>query len=120
MFATDGTRIFYPTAPDRVFSIRMADLAAWDGSDDMASEDTSISGVAPMLSMPSIAPMYERPSVAPEHFIGGLRCMEPLREEGPWDAEDFADALEMWADWCDRQSEAMDAADALAVVSEAA
>jgi hypothetical protein len=54
-------------------------------------------------------------SMAPPAFLGGLRCMDPLRtEDTTEDNADFHDALEMWADWCDRQDEAADLADGVA------
>jgi chemotaxis regulatin CheY-phosphate phosphatase CheZ len=105
MFATDGTTIFYPTNPNRVFNIGIRTLALAPGSDNGFEMITFVCDLATMVTTEDEA-----------HRL--LDAIDPADPKAPrrWpdgDAEDFADALEMWADWCDRQSEAMDAADAV-------
>src|SRR5688572_12293961 len=49
MFAHDGTTIFYPTAPGRVYTITIAALADCDGSDEDYSDSTAHGGLSDML-----------------------------------------------------------------------
>lgn len=134
MFCHDSTSIFYPTAPGRVYIIGIAALADCDGSDEDYSDSTSTGDMFDMLAgggcsecgherdrltfIPRIALVKSIPGGWwPGNWPTTTRGVNDEGEEGivemsPQEvADDFADALESWADWCDRDSVRLDSFD---------
>ncbi len=119
MFCHDGTTIYYPTAPGRVYTIVIFSLWDCDGSDDDFSDSTSTGDVHDMLSGLSLVGMASGDTISSE---SSPPSAWPLvyNDDGDVDhestAQDFHDALGQWADWCDRDSERLDALDNLGPV----
>lgn len=109
MFATDGTTIFYPNGPDRVFAITLWALAHWDGSDSAADDITERADLCSMVTTTIGPDAADAPRMLAS--ISAEQPQPPLTWRG--EAEDFADALELWADYCDRIAAAEDSADAI-------
>jgi len=117
MFAHDGTTIYYPTAPGRVYIINIAALADCNGGDEDFGDSTKSGDVADMFHglfdgvlrsaciVPGGAPAsWPRVYAEKDGDISG-----PVDHEAT--AQDFHDALEQWADWCDRDSARLDSLD---------
>jgi hypothetical protein len=94
MFCHDSTTIFYPTGPGRVYSVNFRTLAAMDGSDVEIKKSTDVSDLVEML-MTTLHPLFAT----------------EFPDEWPGQPDDFSDALEQWADWCDRDSARLDSLD---------
>lgn len=113
MFCHDGSTIFYPTAPGRVYSVGIAALADYDGSDEDLSDSTAVADLAGMLMAGDLLVLLSEhscpakwPCVYP--VDGGDISTEP---DLAATRDDFHDALEQWADWCDRDSARRDSLD---------
>ncbi len=121
MFCHDGTSIYYPTAPGRVYIIGIAALADCDGSDEDFSDSTAIGDVHDLTNgmFCGGAVITPKDGTFPakwprvHHEVAG-DITEDCDHEAT--AQDFHDALEQWADWCDRDSERIDALDNLGPV----
>lgn len=112
-FAHDTTTIFYPTAPGRVYSITFAALADCDGSDDDYLDSTDVGDIADMV-MTTIGPDAADTSRILVPLIPGDRYVPTTfaDADGVLSREDLDDAVEQWADWCDRDSVGRDSLDA--------
>lgn len=116
MFCHDSTNIYYPTAPGRVYIIGILALADCDGSDEDYSDSTSTGDVGDLLPIAVSASLKSTDKV-PSRWPTTTRGINDEGEEGIVEmspeevAEDFADALESWADWCDRDSVRLDSFD---------
>jgi hypothetical protein len=118
MFCHDSTTIFYPTGPGRVHMIAIAALADSDGSDEHISKSTKICDLHKMLYFAlnlkgidtGTALSYYIPDTWPKSYleVDGELSSEP---DGETTTDDFRDALEQWADWCDRDSARLDSLD---------
>lgn len=124
IFAHDQTVLFYPAAPGCVYAITLDDLAyATSVADEPAAfaSATDTLDLADMLitsatmgdaevdQQRTLYPLTARPSVAPPAFV---QARTGALADGAGDlADDFADALEAWADWCDLQAAAEDGED---------
>lgn len=128
MFCHDSTNIYYPTAPGRVYIIGILALADCDGSDEDYSDSTARGSLSDMFNMEkwsskrngvithwhsSMQPLLGTPRTWPTttrgiNDEGEEGIVEMSHEEV---AQDFADALESWADWCDRDSVRLDSLD---------
>jgi hypothetical protein len=117
MFAHDGTTIYYPTGPGRVHMITIAALADCDGSDEDFSDSTARGDVHDLASglfcggaviTPNDGTMPAKWPRVYEEVRGDI--VGPVNHEAT--AQDFHDALEQWADWCDRDSARLDSLDA--------
>lgn len=130
MFCHDGTTIFYPTGPGRVHMITISALADCDGSDEDLSDSTSLGDLGDMMRpmgrnwdtswhFSSVVDEDVVPASWPDVYIeeGGILSETPDVEAA---ALDFHDALEQWADWCDRDSARLDSLDAIMGAVEAA
>lgn len=118
IFAHDDRTLFYPTAPGRVFAIAFADLAAHTGAPAHFAdhtEETDLGGMTTTTIGPDAAdvprmlcPLTASPRKAPYGFIKAAARLsdDDLGEV----AEDFADLLGAWADWCDEQEAAAEVA----------
>lgn len=132
LFCHDGTTIYYPTGPGRVHMIDISALYDCDGSDEDFSDSTSRGDVSDLggdvVTMPfdilgsntvgnNICPGYTPCGWPPVHQEqdGGVEPMVDLMATG----DDFADCLEMWADWCDRDAACLDSLDGPAPDEEA-
>ena len=108
MFAHDGTTIFYPTAPGRVYMIAIAALADCDGSDEDLSDSTSTGDLSDFMAAANASGCSLRHvSQAPEEWP--CNELETVAEIN----QDFVDTVEQWADWCDRDSARLDSLDAI-------
>jgi hypothetical protein len=117
MFCHDGSTIFYPTAPGRVYSIGIAALADCSGSDEDLSDSTRVGDIRDIVNgMPDVQTLQAigaevlAPGAWPRvhHVVDGDVSETP--DLAATD-EDFNDALEQWADWCDRDSARLDSLD---------
>ena len=126
MFAHDGTTIFYPTAPGRVYMIAIAALADCDGSDEDYSDSTAHGDLNDMLFA-----VRDEPESRILHQFSDAPLTWPLvyiEKDGVLSddvdlqatADDFRDALEQWADWCDRDSTRLDSLDGVLAAVAAA
>lgn len=133
MFCHDSTSIYYPTAPGRVYIIAITALADCDGSDEDYSDSTARGDLADMMNELDIVTIphdllgtrrigsseasYTSVGYWPPKWPTTTRGINDEGEEGivemsPQEvADDFADALEQWADWCDRDSVRLDSLD---------
>lgn len=120
MFAADERTIFYPTAPGRVYAMDILTLADCNGSDEDFADSTTRTDIAGMVYFATkglgearrLYPTDGRtaPDVWPiEHAQKGVITKEERAEA----ADEFRDALEQWADWCDRDSVRLDSLDEL-------
>jgi hypothetical protein len=103
MFCHDSTTIFYPTGPGRVHMIAIAALYDCNGSDEDFADSTPIGDCRDMACQGLFivnGPPREWPKVYINDEVNQVAT-----------AEDFADCLEMWADWCDRDSARLDSLD---------
>lgn len=113
-FAHDDTTIFYPTAPGRVYIITFAALADCDGSDEDYSDSTEVGDIEDMILTTTgpdavevgrnLAPLFPGGKYVPDVFAD--------QADGILSREDLDDAVEQWADWCDRDSARLDSLDA--------
>lgn len=116
MFCHDSTNIYYPTAPGRVYIIGIAALADCDGSDEDYSDSTSTGSVMDIINASYETPLHSC-SVTPMRWPTTVRGTNDEGEDGIVEmthdeaAVDFFDALEQWADWCDRDSVRLDSLD---------
>ena len=127
MFCHDSTTIFYPTAPGRVYMIAIAALADCDGSDDDLSDSTEVGDVWDMTKKATngtwLWPIGDENAAAPTTWpkvydeVGG-DIVGPFNWKAT--AQDFHDALEQWADWCDRDSARLDSLDGVLAAVAAA
>jgi len=120
MFAHDGATIYYPTAPGRVYMIAVAALADVDGSDEDMLDSTNTGDISDLVAT----------SKSSGGRLSALITGDRLLPPGAWPrvyaevdgdlsglvdheatAQDFHDALEQWADWCDRDSARLDSLD---------
>lgn len=118
MFCHDSTNIYYPTAPGRVYIISITALADCDGSDEDYSDSTARGNVLDLANV-----SYQRGTLfavledEPRAWPTTTRGLNDEGEEGivemsPEEVhDDFFDALEQWADWCDRDSVRLDSLD---------
>ena len=115
MFCHDGSTIFYPTAPGRVYHIGIAALSDCSGSDEDLSDSTEVADLSAIMMAGDrldVVTAISMPDLWPRvyHVDGG-------DISGPPDLaatrDDFHDALEQWADWCDRDSAQIDSLDAI-------
>lgn len=117
MFCHDGSTIFYPTAPGRVYSVGVAALADCSGSDEDLSDSTTLVDLSGMVKRDSeIIHWGELPDSLAFQSKWPPVYVEVRGEiMGDVDMEatesDFFDALEQWADWCDRDSARRDSLD---------
>lgn len=95
----DTFSLYYPTAPGRVYSIRIKDLAHYDGDSGHLITCTMVVSIMDIPEEPF--PLRDTPSRWPWHDY----------EEYEERDADFADAVEMWLDWCDEDSARLDALD---------
>ena len=115
MFCHDSTTIFYPTAPGRVYMIAITALADCDGSDTDYADSTScgnMSDVTDAAHHGNLLPVHDH--VAPAAWatlieVGGVN----VKMGGAERLADFLDALEQWADYCDRDSARLDSFDSV-------
>lgn len=109
MFCHDSTNIYYPTAPGRVYIIAitaLADCDDCDGSDEGYSNYTSRGDLSDLMAAGNAHGCHlSSVDVLPETWPG-----EDLYTIGEIIA-DWRDALEQWADWCDRDSVRLDSLD---------
>ena|ERR1044072_2644282 len=91
MFAHDGTSIFYPCGPGRVFSIRFAGLAEATGHDDVYRTITHRADLHHMVAAGDDLHPLDLSRKAPQAWT----MLDNFND-------DLADAVEMWADYCDR------------------
>ena len=116
MFCHDGSTIYHPTAPGRVYRIGIIVLADCSGSDEDLADSTFMGDISDLarttrghryLNLCDKAPVAWPPVHAEVHgdIIGDL---DPKATD-----DDFHDALEQWADWCDRDSVRLDSLDAI-------
>ena len=110
LFCSDATTIFYPTAPGRVHCINFGDLAAADGSDDKFADATHTCDIEDMV-LDTIGDGADVPRMLSPIVTGAGRVPYAWLQNGG-DAAEFDDALEMWADWADRDSARLDSLDA--------
>lgn len=121
MFCHDGSTLFYPTAPGRVYSINIAALADCSGSDEDLSDSTKVIDVAHMLFADLVDGCGEQRNLM---VVGeassplGWPMVYPVVDGDVGTTPDlaatdldFLDALEQWADWCDRDSARLDSLD---------
>lgn len=126
MFCHDSTSIFYPTAPGRVYIIGIAALADCDGSDEDYSDSTASGDVQDIANAANRGNAITSVKVPPRSWPTTTRGVNDEGEEGIVEmshdevAQDFADALESWADWCDRDSARLDSLDEIMVAIERA
>jgi hypothetical protein len=111
MFCHDGTTIYYPTGPGRVHMIAISALYDCDGSDEDFSDSTSLGDLADMARAAFVERalyLCDRPPVAwpPVH----IERNGDITEEADVHAteEHFSEAMEQWADWCDRDAARLD------------
>ena len=100
MCLTDSTSLYYPQGCGLVRTIGLGSLAGCDGSADAYARQTKRAGLGSVVLASAAATRFRAvdPACPPRHWPGA--------------AEDFADALEAWLDWCDEQVEAADMAEA--------
>lgn len=116
MFCHDSTNIYYPTAPGRVYIIGIAALADCDGSDEDFNDSTSTGDVGDLLPIAVSASLKSTDKV-PTRWPTTIHSTNNEGEDGIVEmspeevADDFDDALESWADWCDRDSVRLDSLD---------
>jgi len=126
MFAHDGTTIFYPTAPGRVYTITIAALADCDGSDEDYSDSTAHGGLSDMLfavrDEPESRILHQFSDAPPSWPMVYIEKDGILSDNVDLQAttDDFRDALEQWADWCDRDSARLDSLDGVLAAVAAA
>lgn len=117
MFCHDGSTIYYPTAPGRVYAIGIVALSDCEGSDDDLADSTSIADLSDLVKRDSeIIRWGELPDSHAFQAKWPPVYVEVRGEiMGDVDMEateaDFHDALEQWADWCDRDSARRDSLD---------
>lgn len=113
MFCHDSTNIYYPTAPGRVYIIAITALADCDVSDDDYSDSTAKGDCYDMACHGLFAVLGQPPSAWPTTTRGvNDEGEEGIVEMSPEEVRaDFFDALEQWADWCDRDSVRLDSLD---------
>lgn len=112
MFCHDGTSIYYPAAPGRVYIVGIAALADCDGSDEDYSDSTSLGDLSDLMAAGNASGCSLRHvSMAPEEWP--CNEVETIEEVN----QDFVDCIEQWADWCDRDSEHLDTLDNLGPVA---
>ncbi len=124
MFCHDGTTIYYPTGPGRVHMITIAALADYDGSDSDFEDSTARGNVGDLpgptrLWSFGVTPAEEHvPLTWPEVHV---ERNGDIAEEVDYAAtvNDFAECIEMWADWCDRDSARLDVLDELEAITHA-
>lgn len=106
MFCHDSTSIYYPTAPGRVYIIDIAALADCDGSDEDYSDSTSRGDLSDLMAAGNAHGCnLSNVDVVPETWPGeDLYTIDEV-------IADWRDALEQWADWCDRDSVRLDSLD---------
>jgi hypothetical protein len=105
MFCHDSTTIFYPTGPGRVHMIAIAALYDCDGSDEDFADSTPLGDCRDMACQ-GLFIVNGPPSEWPKVYIDDTVTISEAAT-----AEDFADCLEQWADWCDRDSARLDSLD---------
>jgi hypothetical protein len=111
MFCHDSHSIYYPTGPGRVYAIPFDALYDCTGSDEDFADSVSVGDLRVLVYGPR------------SHGAETLVCLGDSAP-GAWPrvrddkginhvatAEDWADALEQWADWCDRDSARLDSLD---------
>lgn len=118
MFCHDSTSIFYPTAPGRVYIIGIVALSDCDGSDEDYSDSTANGDMLDLCAAAaSRGKIHDVWDEAPRKWPTTTRGINDEGEEGIVEmspeevADDFFDALESWADWCDRDSVRLDSLD---------
>jgi hypothetical protein len=123
MFCHDSNTIFYPTGPGRVHMIAIAALADSDGSDEDYSDSTERGDLSDMGAGYTTMPpdILGTQTVGDPVSPGYSPCGWPTTVDDEDDVtgfaaacatgDDFADALEQWADWCDRDSARLDSLD---------
>lgn len=122
MFCHNSTNIYYPTAPGRVYIISITALADCDGSDEDYSDSTARGDLLDLIDA-SREGMLIACDLPPLKWLSENDWKDSLiaRTQGEIAgdtrtsieevADDFADALEQWADWCDRDSVRLDSLD---------
>lgn len=122
MFAHDGTTIFYPTAPGRVYMIAIQALYDSNGSDEDYSDSTATGDLDDLISAAESRALSSC-DVAPPRWP-----FTPVEGDGQFAghvsgeerAEEFSDALEQWADYVDRDSARLDSLDGIMAAVAAA
>lgn len=128
MFCHDGTTIYYPTGPGRVHMITIAALADCDGSDEDLSDSTAVGELCDLvenvlhagdartfggrLDIHIVPRSWPRVHVEENGVITDAPHLVAT-------AQDFVDALEQWADWCDRDAARLDSLEGPAPDEEA-
>ena len=111
MFAHDGTSIFYPCGPGRVFAINFNHLSRVDGGDEDYQHVTACVDLRTLAAAGDDLAPLDLARRAPQAWtmLGNFE-------------DDLADAVEMWADYCDRMAAEEDgeAADLRALLDRAA
>ena len=121
MFCHDSTSIYYPTAPGRVYIIGILALADCDGSDEDYSDSTARGDLSDLIKAARSPDWMEAVTSAPERWPSTPRDDNPIYADREATEDDFADALEQWADWCDRDSVRLDSLDEIkAAIARAA
>lgn len=115
MFCHDDRTIFYPSAPGRVYSIDFSALGDCDGSDQDYSDSTGTGDICDMVVFSSKGVGLHR-DLCPLTFEGAA----PAGWRGEGFDDDLRDAVEMWADWCDRDAARLDSLDGPAPDADAA
>ncbi len=116
MFCHDGATIYYPTGPGRVHMIAILALYDCDGSDSDFEDSTAV-GDAGDLPGPTrqwsfgVTPAEEHvPMGWPDvHVEANGIITETVDIKAT--TNDFAECVEMWADWCDRDAARLDRLD---------
>lgn len=105
-FCHDSHTLYYPQAPGRIYAIAWHALGDCDGSAaDFTDSTEVVGGEAPIGEVRSLVP-YDAGMDAP---VISARLGFFVDERSP---DDIADLVGAWADWCDRDSETVDALDA--------
>lgn len=123
MFCHDGTTIFYPTAPGRVYMITIAALADCNGSDADLSDSTRVGNLGHMLGRHNGHALVDvacgAPPAWPDVYVEDDDGIGKYPDLETTDC-DFHDAIEQWADWCDRDSARLDSLDGVLAAVAAA
>lgn len=91
MFAHDGTSVLYPCGPGRVFAITFDHLSRVDGGDEDYQHATARCDLRALIAAGDDLAPLDLTRKAPQAWtmLGNFE-------------DDLADAVEGWADYCDR------------------
>lgn len=120
MFCHDSTNIYYPTAPGRVYMIAITALADCDGSDTDYADSTAMGDLSDIMAAGNThAGCLRGVSQAPRCWPRECgsdddgQNVTPVFISEEEAAADFHDAVEQWADYCDRDSARLDSFDSV-------